>query len=99
MDAPLYPPSTQFVAPDVVPSPMTTRDSSLADFIANPQALAIISKEAPGFVFTTRTPMLKPHLGNMSPRTMVQFGALKAADLDRVDAQLKAANIMSGTGK
>jgi hypothetical protein len=94
MDAPLYPPSAYYEAPIRVPTQMTTRDSSFADFLANPEALAIIKGEVPAFEGFIKAPQLQPHLGNMGPRDMVQFGVFKADALDRVDARLKAAGIM-----
>ena len=99
MDAPLYPPAPRYIAPERVPEPMTTRSSSFAEFLANPQAKAILESEQPGFERLISNPQLKPHMGNMAPRTMVQFGAFKADALDRVDAKLKAASIMSGAAK
>ena len=99
MDAPLYPPAQAYEAPVFVPQPMTTRDSSFADFFANPEAKAILFAEAPGFQFAAQTAMLKPHLGNMSPGSLLQFGAATQAQLDKVDARLKAAGIMTGAAK
>ena len=99
MDAPLYPPSQRYVAPERVPEPVTTRTSSFAEFLSNPQAKAILESEVPGFDRLLGNPQLKPHLGNMAPRTMVQFGAFKADALDRVDAKLKAAGIMTGAAQ
>jgi len=99
MDAPLYLPAAAYEAPVQVPEPMTTRDCSFAQFLANPQASAILYEEAPGFRFVVNTAMLKPHLGNMSPASLLQFGAATQAQLDRIDARLKAANLMTGTGQ
>ena len=93
MDAPLYPPSSAYEAPVRVPQQMTTRDSSFADFLANAEALAIVKSEVPAFEGFIKNPMLAPHLGNMGPRDMVQFGAFKGDALDRVDAKLKAAGV------
>ena len=93
MDAPLYPPSSAYEAPVRVPQQVTTRDSSFADFLANAEALAIVKSEVPAFEGFIKNPMLAPHLGNMGPRDMVQFGAFKGDALDRVDAKLKAAGV------
>ncbi|MEY2927992.1 MAG: hypothetical protein RL367_2469 [Pseudomonadota bacterium] len=94
MDAPLYPPSSAYEAPVRVPQQMATRSSSFADFLGNPAALAIMKSEIPQFERFISNPMLAPHLGNMGPRDMVQFGAFKGDALDRVDAKLKAAGVM-----
>jgi hypothetical protein len=96
LDAPLYPPSQAWEPPIIVPQPMNTRTSSLADFLNNPKALAIIKAEAPGLEAMIGNPLLKPHLGNMSPRDMATFGVFKADALDRVDAKLEAEHIMQG---
>jgi hypothetical protein len=99
MDAPLYPPSVAYEAPQFIPEPMTTANSSFAQFLANPEALAILYSEAPAFKMMIGTPMLKPHLGNMSPGSMIAFGATTREQLDRIDARLKAANLMTGEPK
>ena len=96
MKAPLYLPATHYVAPQRVPTLMTTGTASFADFLANPAAKQIVESEIPAFDRLISNPQLKPHMGNMAPRTMVQFGAFKADALDRVDAKLAAAGIMVG---
>jgi hypothetical protein len=93
MDAPLYPPSSAYEAPLRVPQQMSTRSSSLADFLGNPEAMAIIKSDVPQFEGFIKNPQLQPHLGNMGPRDMVQFGAFRADALDRVDAKLLAAGV------
>lgn len=99
MDAPLYPPANAWVAPRILPQQMTTRNSSFAELLASPEAKAILQSEVPGFEMLISNPQLKPHLGNMSPRDLVQFGAFKADALDRVDAKLLAAHILQRTSQ
>ena len=99
MDAPLYPPSAAYEAPEVLSQAMTTRDCSLAQFLADPKAAAILFEEGPAFKFTIATPQLKPHLDNMSPAAMLQFGVTTQAQLDRIDARLKTAQIMTDPRK
>ena len=94
MDAPLHLPSSAYEAPIFVRQAMTTRDSSFADFLAVPAAAEILFAEAPGFKIAVGTSMIKPHLANMSPGSLVQFGAATPEVLDRIDARLKAAGIM-----
>ncbi len=96
MDAPLYPPSAAYEAPVQIPPQMTTRDCSFARFLADGQASAILFEEAPAFKFMIDAPMLKPQLDNMSPASMLVFGATTQPELDRIDARLKAAGIMAG---
>ena len=96
MDAPLYPPSSAYVAPVRVAEPLTTSSGSLADFIANPQAFAILMEEVPELKMAIGSPMIKPHLGNMGPRTLIVFGGGHPERLDKVDARLKALGLMMG---
>lgn len=88
MDAPLYPPSTAFEQPAILPHSLSTKTSSIAALLANPAAKAILMKEVPGFEQRIGSEQIKPHLDNFSPRSLVQFGMFKAPDLDRVDTQL-----------
>ncbi|MBU6206810.1 MAG: hypothetical protein KGQ42_03910 [Alphaproteobacteria bacterium] len=89
MDAQLYPPANHWVAPVRQPHILNTRDASIADLMALQDVWAMLLKEAPGIAMMTSTPMLKPHLGNMSLRDLVMFGAMKGDALDRVDARLR----------
>ena len=90
MDAPVYPPAKQFVAPARVATTLNTRDTAIADLMANPAAWAIVQKDQPGLEGVLGSSMLKPHLGNFSFRSLVQFGAVQDVALDRIDEQLKA---------
>lgn len=89
MDAPLYPPATAYEAPTRVAHVVSTKDTPIADLMKLPAAWAIITKEVPGIDGRLSVPMLKPHLGNFSLRSLVQFGFAKPEQLDRADAQLR----------
>jgi hypothetical protein len=89
MDAPLYPPAKAFVQPTRVARVMTTKDTSIADIKANPAAWAIVLKEIPGIEARIGNDMLKPHLGNFSFRSLVQFGIVKGDVLDLIDTQFR----------
>ena len=97
MDAPTYPPATEYRQPAVVPQPVNTRTTSIADLMAIPAARTILTEEVPGFDRMASAGPLRPHLGNMSLRSLVVFGAFQTAQLDRVDVRLRAANIVMGT--
>ena len=97
MDAPLYPPATAYERPATAPHRLNTATSSIAALLADPAAKAIILKEIPGFEARISTPQLKPHLDNFSMRSLVQFGLFKAAELDRVDAQLRTLPMTGAT--
>jgi hypothetical protein len=95
MDAPVYLPSDHFVAPVRTPRILTTGDTSIADLLAIPAARAIVEKDLPGAGMLLGSPMLKPHLGNFSFRSLVQFGAFKGDALDKVDLELRALGPMA----
>lgn len=90
MDAPLYPPASSFVRPERVAYQVSTRNTPIAELMKIPAAWAVVVKEVPGIDARLSVPMLKPHLGNFSLRSLVQFGFSTTAQLDRVDAQLLA---------
>jgi hypothetical protein len=90
MDAPLYLPAATYVQPARLPRKLDTRDTSIAELRAIPAAWAIVQKEIPTIEQRIGNEQLKPHLGNFSFRSIVQFGVVKAVDLDRIDAQLRA---------
>jgi hypothetical protein len=96
MDAPLYPPSSAFEQPAILPHKLSTTTTSIAALLADPAAKAILTREIPHLEQRIGNDQLKPHLDNFSPRSLVQFGIFKAADLDRVDTQLNA--LTSATG-
>ncbi|MET0180765.1 MAG: hypothetical protein ABW194_09850 [Novosphingobium sp.] len=87
MDAPIYPPAQVFVAPERVPRVLNTRDVSIADLMAIPEARAIVLKEMPQ-IESRLTGQIAPHLGNFSFRDISQYRIAKAEDLDRIDPQL-----------
>ncbi len=90
MDAPLYQPAIRFEAPVRVARAVNTRNTPIADLVKIPAAWAIIVKEMPDINTQLDNEMLKPHLGNFSFRSLVQFGFAKPADLDRIDEKLSA---------
>ena len=90
MDAPIYPPATAFVQPKWLPRMMSTRDTPINVLQVNPTAWAIVMKELPGIERRIGNPMILPHLGNFSIRSLIQFGPLPEEALDRADEQLRA---------
>ncbi|MBB5685976.1 hypothetical protein [Sphingobium boeckii] len=97
MDAPLYLPASAYEQPQTVDYLMSTANSSIAALLAVPAAKAILLAEIPEMEARISTPMLKPHLGNFSPRSLVQFGLFKADALDRVDVKLRALSTAKGS--
>jgi hypothetical protein len=90
MDAPLYPPAKTFAQPERVAYRVSTRNTPIAELMKIPAAWAVVTREVPGIDARLSVPQLKPHLGNFSLRSLVQFGFSSAEQLDRVDAQLLA---------
>jgi hypothetical protein len=99
MDAPLYPPATAYVAPERVAHKVDSYQTSIADLLANPDTKAILLREIPGFEGRVGNSALKPHLGNFSLRSLVQFGVFKAEQLDKVDVFLRALPPVKGAAK
>ena len=90
MDAPLYPPANRFEQPVRVARIVSTANTPIAELMKIPVAWAVVVKEVPGIDKRLNVPMLQPHLGNFSLRSLVQFGFSTPDQLDRVDAQLKS---------
>jgi hypothetical protein len=88
MDAPLYPPARTFVPPQRVAYRVSTRNTPISELMKMPAAWAIVVEEVPNIEARLNVPQLKPHLGNFSLRSLVQFGFAKPEQLDRADAQL-----------
>jgi hypothetical protein len=89
MDAPLYPPAQRFERPRRLPRPLTTQETAVSELKAVPEAWAIVLGEIPKVEGRIGNDMLKPHLGNFSFRSLVQFGVVRADELDRIDEKLK----------
>ncbi len=90
MDAPLYPAASEFVMPQRVAYRISTRNTPIAELMKIPAAWSIIVAEVPNIDARLSVPMLKPHLGNFSLRSLVQFGFAKPEQLDRADARMAA---------
>ncbi len=90
MDAPIYPPARAFVQPQRLATVLSTAETPIATLQATPVAWAIVTREIPNIAARIGNPQLKPHLGNFSLRSVVQFGIVPLDALDRIDPQLKA---------
>ena len=89
MDAPVYPPAQGYEPVAFLPRPLNTSTSSINELMASPEAKAIILEEIPNFLTRIGNPLLKPHLSNFSPLSMVPFGVIPLAALGKIDARLK----------
>ena len=73
MDAPLYPPAAAFEQPVAAPYVLRLENVSLSDLLAMPAAWAIVVKHLPALQRMVSTPMMKPHLGNFTVRSLEAF--------------------------
>lgn len=90
MDAPLYPPAARFEQPVRLPRVVDTANTPIAELMKISAAWAVVVDEIPGIEGRLSVPMLKPHLGNFTLRSLVQFGFSTSEQLDRVDTRLKS---------
>ena len=90
MDAPLYSPAVAFVQPETIARPLSTSESAIADLQAIPAAWAVIVKAIPNIGARVGSEMIKPHLGNFSLKSLIQFGIVRPDAFDRIDADLRA---------
>jgi len=90
MDAPLYPPATEFVQPQRLPAVLSTRDSAIRDLMDVPAAWAIVIKAAPIVGMAVRSPQMQPMLTTLSLRSLMQFGLTTPAILARIDTEFQA---------
>lgn len=90
MEAPLYPAATAFIAPKRVPRFLSTKETAIADLQAISEAWAIVTAEIPNVEARIGNDMIKPHLGNFSFQSLIQFGVVKSEALARIDERLKS---------
>jgi hypothetical protein len=90
LEAPLYRPSASYQAPAPVAHEMSTANTSISELMAIPAIKAMLEHAIPGLSGRFAVEQLKPHLGNLSFRSLVQFGMFDSATLDRVDGELRA---------
>ena len=90
MDAPTYPPAASYVEPEWLPRTLNTRETPITVLQANPEAWAIVMKELPGVERRIGSVMIRPHLGNFSIYSLIQFGPLPEDAVERADEQLRA---------
>jgi hypothetical protein len=71
--APTYPPAAAFEQPLAVPYVLSLENATLADLMSNPDAWNIVLKYLPSLKPMVSTPMIKPHLGNMTVPSLSAF--------------------------
>jgi hypothetical protein len=70
---PLYPPAAAFEQPVGGPYKLSLEDASLAELMNVPAAWDIVTKHFPSVKLVTSMPMMKPHLRNLTVRTLSTF--------------------------
>ena len=92
LEAPTYPPAAGFDQPVAAPYVVQLENSSLAELMKMPAAWAIVLEHLPALKLMTATPMLKPHMGNMTVLSLSSFIKMATpevlADIDRELARL-----------
>jgi hypothetical protein len=71
--APLYPPAAAFEQPVGTPHVLSLENASLAELMSVPAAWEIVVKHLPALKLIASTSMIKPHLRNMTVRSLAVF--------------------------
>jgi hypothetical protein len=87
--APTYPPSAVFEQPVGAPYILSLETASLAELIEVPAAWAIVVQHLPSLQPIASTPMIKPHLRNMTVPSLAAFtGGAKPEVYAAIDEEL-----------
>lgn len=90
MDAPIYRPAVAFEQPVMVPRrELRVEAMSLAELMSAPAVWAVVLKHAPMFKMTVRTPMIQPHLNNMTVETFLNLGLVSREGIEAIDQDLQ----------
>ena len=87
LEAPIYAAAADFGPPVAAPYVVQLENVSLAELMKMPAAWAVVIEHIPSLKLITATPMLKPHLGNMTVYSLTAFTKVGTpevlADIDR----------------
>jgi hypothetical protein len=73
MESPVYRASVEFAQPIAKPYVLQLENVSLAELMAVPAARDIVFKHLPSLKMVVGSAMLKPHMGNMTVRSLDAF--------------------------
>jgi hypothetical protein len=73
LEAPTYPPAAAFEQPIAQPYLLRLDNVSLAELMSVPEARDIVLKHLPSLKMALDSPMLKPHLGDMTVESLWAF--------------------------
>lgn len=90
MDAPTYLPAQAYEAPIVQPRVLTTRGTSISDLMTRPAIWEEVTNELPALPHVVKSPLARPHLGNVPLTFLLDLGLADQSALDRVELVLAA---------
>ena len=73
MEAPTYVPAADFEQPVAAPYVVQLENVSLAELMKIPAAWQTVLEHLPSLKLITASPMLRPHLGNMTVQSLSAF--------------------------
>jgi len=89
MKAPTYPPAKKFLPPIAAPYVLGVETASLAELQTIPDAWAIVLKHAPVYKMLVTMPVVKPYLTNMTVDSFVNYGAVKAEPVAKINEEFR----------
>jgi hypothetical protein len=89
LEAPIYVPAADFEQPVAAPYVVQLENVSLAELMRNPRAWEVVLEHLPSLKLITASPMLKPHLGNMTVHSLSAFTKVATPEvLAAIDREL-----------
>ncbi|MGD8644252.1 MAG: hypothetical protein PVI15_08190 [Chromatiales bacterium] len=90
MQAPVYPPATEFKQPEPAPFEFGIDTVMVEELISSPSIKQMLERDIPNFSRAIQSPMLKPHLSNFTLRSLVDFGIVSDDLLEVIDTKLRS---------
>ncbi len=89
LEAPIYVAATDFEQPLATPYVLQLENVSLAELMRIPAAWSVVLEHLPSLKLITASPMLKPHLGNMTVQSLSVFTKVATPEvLAAIDREL-----------
>lgn len=90
MDAPIYPPSSQYIQPAIESYRYGTKTVSIAELKASPEAWAVVTAHIPFMPMLTSSDDIQPALGTMALEDLAVFVTILTPFLPKLDSALRA---------
>lgn len=90
MDAPTYFPATVYVAPERLPSKLSAYYTPISMVQANPAAWKIATRVIPLAAMIVNADSMRPHLGNFSFQSLIDFGVATPESVKRLETEFRA---------